>query len=179
MIVVFFIAAFLFQRKSEDANYSVLIWLIIIILIIIKIIIIHLLLAEVISYLVNEDDIICLRYRQFTRVRAERQTLKYLCISLYPQPSTLYPLHSKRHYDTCSISICSIWPFTLVPFALLTIFSIVSRRLLFMTSALYVICAMTKHVICSINIIYDSLGPFALFNIFSMSKHVICSINIL
>ena len=27
MIVGFFIAAFLFQRKSEDANYSALIWL--------------------------------------------------------------------------------------------------------------------------------------------------------
>ena len=27
MIVVFFVAAFLFQIKSEDANYSALIWL--------------------------------------------------------------------------------------------------------------------------------------------------------
>ena len=27
MIVVFFIMAFLFQRKNEDANYSALIWL--------------------------------------------------------------------------------------------------------------------------------------------------------
>ena len=27
MIVVFFIAAFLFKRKSEDENYSTLIWL--------------------------------------------------------------------------------------------------------------------------------------------------------
>ena len=26
MIVVFFIAAFLFQKKSKDANYSALIW---------------------------------------------------------------------------------------------------------------------------------------------------------
>ena len=27
MIVVFFVAEFLFERKSEDANYSALIWL--------------------------------------------------------------------------------------------------------------------------------------------------------
>ena len=74
-----------------------------------------------------------------------------------------------RRYGTYSILICSM------AICSSSICSIAhrSRRLLYMTSALYVICSMIKNVICSINIIYDCLGPFALFNFCSMSKHVI------
>ena len=62
----------------------------------------------------------------------------------------------------------ALWPFTLVPFALLTIYSIAhrSRRLLYKTSALSVLCSMSKNVICSITwMLYNYLKYCHFYNI--------------